>query len=101
MISDSCKDRIHGYQITSYEYIGVVGCKYDQVQIPFTEIRVHKEKIGVAIIVCDMISIVVIFFFFGKLNELNNEFLDCLDDLEVQMKDFGIKIDNVKLDRHS
>ena len=103
MVSDSCKERIKEYEITSYEYIGIVGCKRDSIPVPFTSggTRLHKEKIGIVIIICDTLSIVVLFFFFRKIAELNNEYLDNLDDLEVQMKDFAIKIDDVKLDRHS
>ena len=32
---------------------------------------------------------------------INEEYLEALDDLIVQMKDFACKIDDVKLDRHS
>lgn len=95
MVSDSCKERIRDFEITSYEYIGVVGCKRDSIPVPFSSIRLHKEKIGICIIICDTLSIVVLFFFFRKIAELNTEYLTILDDLEVQMKDFAIKIDDV------
>ena len=44
MVSDSCKQRISEYDITSYEYIGVVGCKDDKVSAPFSRSneQVHK-----------------------------------------------------------
>lgn len=38
-------------------------------------------------------------YFFTKIRELNEEFLNALDDLKVQMKDFGVKIDDLRLDR--
>ena len=38
-------------------------------------------------------------YFFTKIRELNEEFLNALDDLKVQMKDFGVKIDELRLDR--
>jgi len=40
-------------------------------------------------------------YFFSKINTLNNEFLSNIDDLRVQMKDFGVKINNVKLDKYT
>ena len=54
------------------------------------------------IIVCvDFFSILVMMFFFAKINSINNEFLENMDDLRVTMKDFGVQIDNVKLDKYS
>ena len=38
-------------------------------------------------------------FFFSKISEINNDLLQKIDDLRVQMKDFGIKLNNVKLDK--
>ena len=38
-------------------------------------------------------------FFFSKISEINNDFLQKIDDLRVQMKDFGVKLNNVKLDK--
>ena len=86
---------------TSFEYILIGGCKKDHVSFPFIKIPIHKQKIGILIVVLDFLSIIVLAYFFQKIKDLNKEYLDCLDDLDVQMKDFGIKIDDVKLDRHS
>jgi hypothetical protein len=89
-------------QITSNVYIAIFGCKYDEIAMPFVDdVHYHKEVIGVFIVVIDFVSILVMMFFFGKINSINNEFLECVDDLRVTMKDFGIKIDNVKLDRYT
>ena len=80
--------------------MGVVGCKYDDVKVPFTRsTRIHKEWIGIIIIICDVVSIGIMIYFFTKIRELNEEFLNALDDLKVQMKDFGVKIDDLRLDR--
>lgn len=85
--------------ITSAIYLGVFGCKYDDVKMPFFDERIHKERIGVFIVCIDVASIMVMIYFFTKINSLNNEFLGCMDDLRVQMKDFGVKINNVNLDK--
>lgn len=87
--------------ITSQEYIAVVGCKYDDVKIPFSSKRLHKEVIGIIIVGIDFGSILIMIYFFSKINILNNEFLSSIDDLRVQMKDFGVKINNVKLDKYT
>ena len=102
LISDNCKLRMSDpnyLNITSQIYLGVFGCKYDDVKMPFIESRIHKERIGVFIVCLDVISIMLMIYFFTKINTLNNEFLGCMDDLRVQMKDFGVKINNVKLDK--
>lgn len=104
LISDDCKLRMSDpryLEIMSMNYIGIFGCKYDDVGIPLTNKRLHKEVIGVFIVCLDFSTILVMMFFFAKINTLNNEFLANMDDLRVQMKDFGVKIDNVKLDKHS
>lgn len=79
----------------------VVGCREDFVKVPFGGNLIHKESVGVLIVSLDIASILVMTFFFYKLKEINNEFLDIMDDMTVQMKDFAIKIDNVILDRHT
>ena len=87
--------------VTSQIYIGVVGCKNDKVSVPFFTDMIHKEYIGIIIVSLDISSILLMIFFFYKIRELNLEYLDTMDDLRVQMKDFGVKIDNVKLDRYT
>lgn len=66
-----------------------------------TETRVHKEIIGVVVVVADFLCMVIVIYFFTKLESLNNEFLENVDDLRVQMKDFGVIIENVILDKYT
>ena len=63
--------------------------------------KVHKESIGVLIIGIDAISTIIMISFFGVLKGINNEYLEIMDNLRVQMKDFGTKIDDVILDRYT
>ena len=102
LISDECKLRISHpdfLKITSSLYIGVMGCKYDDVKMPFTDKRIHKEKIGVITVAIDFASIMIMIFFFSKIQDINDEFLNNIDDLRVQMKDFGVKLNKVRLDK--
>ena len=78
------------FLVTSTTYIGIFGCKYDTVTIPFSKEPTHKEVVGVIIVCVDFFSILVMMFFFSKINAINNEFLESIDDLRVTMKDFGV-----------
>jgi hypothetical protein len=107
LISDRCKYRMSNevtYQnITSQSYIGIFGCKYDDVEVPLlgSGTRVHKEIVGVIAVTADFVCMLIVIYFFTKLESLNNEFLDNADDLRVQMKDFGVIIENVILDKYT
>ena len=87
--------------ITSYDYIAVVGCTEDTVVEPIFDNKIHKEKIGILVVVLDIVSVAFMAFVFEKLKGMNDEYLDIMDDLRVQMKDFGVKINNCKLDRYT
>ena len=82
MVSDDCKDRMNEHKVTSYQYIGVVGCKYDDVKVPFTKSkRLHKEWIGIIILLCDIVSIMMMYYIFSSIRRLNIEILESMDDL--------------------
>ena len=84
MVSDDCKARMNEFKITSYQYIGVIGCKYDDVAVPFSsKIRLHKEWIGIVILLCDILSILMMYYFFSSIRKLNLEVLEAMDDLLV------------------
>ena len=104
LISDECKLRMSREEyldITSPIYVSIVGCKYDDVKFTFSKNRVHKEKIGVVAVALDFASILVMIFFFSKIKAVNDEFSNKIDDLRVQMKDFGVILNNVKLDKYT
>ena len=69
--------------VTSKLYIGILGCKYDDVNVPLMNKRLHKEKIGTMIVIIDFASILLMMYFFSSINSLNNEFLEKIDDLRV------------------
>jgi hypothetical protein len=86
LISDECKLRMSDpayLSVTSKLYIGILGCKYDDVNVPFMNDRLHKEKIGIMIVIIDFASVLLMMYFFSKINSLNNEFLEKIDDLRV------------------
>lgn len=101
MISEGCRERFGFDMLTSRIFVGIMGCKKDNVIIPFFNYQLHKTKIGIIIVALDAVSILILLYFFTVIKQLNIEFLNIIDDLRVQMKDFGIKIDNVILDRYT
>lgn len=100
-MSAGCQERVTVNKLTGRIVIGIAGCKFDRVRVPLFNLKVHKEVIGVIVIGLDAFSIVIMIYFFSVLRQINMEYLDIMDDLRVQMKDFGIKIDEVILDRYT
>jgi len=98
-IREYCIDRIQYLNITSPDYILVVGCSEDHVLLFGSEY--HKESIGVIVVVIDFISIIIMAFVFSKLSEINQEYLDVIDNALIQMKDFGIRINSLRLDKYT
>jgi len=101
LFREVCKDRIKFLDITSYDYIVVVGCQEDDVQIPLIGQSIHKHKVGIFVVVMDMISVMFMGLIFSKVQNINQEYLDIMDDLRVQMKDFGVRFNKVRLDRYT
>jgi hypothetical protein len=51
--------------------------------VPFSERRMHKEVVGVLVVSIDFLCILIMIYFFKKLEALNNEFLEKVDDLKI------------------
>ena len=83
MIREECFDRIEYLNITSMEYILVVDCNQDEVIVPLINKRVHKAQVGIIVVILDVISVAIMAFVFSKLREINDEYLDIVDDLRV------------------
>ena len=70
MFSDMCKQRInlgHGEplapvetdKLTSNQFVMVIGCRKDYMHVPMTEISLHKEEVGVLIVLIDIVGIII------------------------------------------
>ena len=84
LISDECKLRMSNelyLNITSKIYLAVFGCQSDFVVFPIVNKEFHKEVCGIVIVCFDVASILVMIYFFTKINTINNEFLDEMDNL--------------------
>lgn len=95
MISRQCYERIFKSEVVSNEIVGVVGCMNDRIQIQFLDIVIHKEKVGLIIVSADVVSVLVIFYFFRQLKKINREYLDILDRNVINIQDFSFEIKNL------
>ena len=79
--------------ITQWDYIVVVGCQEDEVDLPFSGggsggkgdsgMKIHKENVGILIVAADMASIMIMAFVFIKVKTINDEYLTIVDDMRV------------------
>lgn len=91
MVSRECYVRIHEEEHTSPEFIGVPNCIRDYVVFaPIPSVHFHKEELGVIAVVSDMLSILVMYYLFGKLKAINEEYLTILDNNVIRMQDFTV-----------
>lgn len=99
LINKHCYERIFEVESTNIEYIGVLGCISDKVKfkmLPNTYF--HKEELGIIVIISDIFSVVILYYIFGKLKVINQEYLQILDNNVIRMQDFSVQIRNIKLD---
>ena len=59
---------------------------------------VHKEELGFIAVICDLLSIMVMYYMFGKLKNMNEEYLTILDNNVIRMKDFSIQVRRLQFD---
>jgi hypothetical protein len=92
-ISKKCYERIFDQEVTNIEYIGVFGCISDKVKFRMIpNAYFHKEELGIIVIFSDIASVIVLYYIFGKLKAINQEYLQILDDNVIKMQDFSVQI---------
>lgn len=81
----------------------VVGCRKDWVYAPMTfgTRTISKETVGIMTVGIDIISVLIISLFLSKLGSINDEYLNIMDNMIVQMTDFGVYAYNLRIDKHS
>lgn len=93
LISKHCYERVFNLESTSLEYIGILSCMTDQLYMPYVSgIKFHKDQLGIISVCIDILSLALMFYLFGKLKSINQEFLTILDNNVIRMKDFTIQI---------
>lgn len=58
-LSDHCINRIQFLNVTSPQFVAIIGCQSDMVDFVFKD-KLHKEHVGIMTVVIDMLSIMVI-----------------------------------------
>ena len=66
-----------------------------------TKINLSKESVSLYIVIINGLTMLIITYFFQKIETLNSEYLKIMDNITVQMRDFGVWMQEVKLDRHT
>ena len=100
MVSDNCYNRIYNQKITSIEFIMVSTCYADFVTVPLLkDFYIHKLTLGTLAVVVDILSILIVYYMFGKLKDFNNEFQEIMDNNVIKMSKFTIRLNDIKLDK--
>lgn len=64
-------------------------------------IHFHKEELGLIAVCSDMFSLLVMYYVFGKLKAINQEYLQILDDNVIRMQDFTLQIRKIRVESHT
>jgi hypothetical protein len=76
-----------------------MGCKTDVIPFPLVPSGfIHKQEVGFLAVITDIVSTFVIYYMFKKLNMINAEYLEILDNNVIKMKDFSVHIRRLKVD---
>ena len=59
--------------------------------------QLHKEELGLIVVIMDIFSIILMFIFFFKIKNLNQEYIRILDNNVISMSDFSVELRNVKI----
>ena len=78
----------------------ILGCQNDYIE---TELfgKYHKDNFGIALVVTDIICIMVVTYFVRKIREMNQEYINIIDDLCITMSDYALQITDLKVDKFS
>ena len=60
--------------------------------------KIHKEELGFIAVICDILSILVMYYMFNKLKRMNDEYLTILDNNVIRMKDFSVQVRRLRFD---
>lgn len=72
----------------------------DRVKMPLVKnLRLHKLHVATLAVVADIVSILIVYYFFGKLKDFNGEYQDIMDNNIIKMSKFALRMNDVKLDK--
>lgn len=83
----------------SHHFIFVIGCIGDSVTFGSSDIG--KLQVLEFAVLFDILSVIVMLYFFNKLQSFNEEFINVYNDRTMTMHDFAIQCNNVFLDKQT
>jgi hypothetical protein len=105
--SDECRERIVGaypskpsFKHTSNEFIIIFNCLSDKIMVPSGH-ELHKESIGILAVAIDVLGIMVMIYMVYKLEDINKDYIDIVDQNQITMKDFSVMCSKVHLDKYT
>jgi hypothetical protein len=84
----------------SDQFIFVVGCLGDFVTLG-DSLTINKLQVLELAVVLDIVSVLILLYFFNKINVINSEFLRVYDNINITMNDFTIQCNDVVVDHHT
>jgi hypothetical protein len=73
--------------------MAILSCQKDVMKFSILPSgQLHKEELGFIAVICDIFSICVMYYIFGKLKIMNDEYLTILDNNVIRMKDFTVQL---------
>lgn len=90
LFSPYCQDRIntgHGEpkapaetdKLSSNQFIFIVGCRKDYSHLPTTQILLHKEEVGILVVIFDVLGIMLTIMVFNNIRQANDDLLEIID----------------------
>ena len=82
------------------EFVAIMGCRIEDLKVPFTSsVFFAKKYIGLITISIDFICLYIAAQFYRKLRLLNEEYCRIIDDNDIRMSDFTVRINNFNLSK--
>ena len=75
----------------------ILRCSQDYIWSSLGDGLDHKEAAGLMIVTLDIICVVIMFYMINKLEILNNEYLEIMDNNVILMSKFTIQINQFQL----
>jgi hypothetical protein len=56
-----------------------VGCRKDYSHLPTTQILLHKEEVGILVVIFDVLGIMLTIMVFNNIRQANDDLLEIID----------------------
>jgi hypothetical protein len=111
LVSPFCQERVVGNPeaatvemqqapvVDTSQLLFVVGCQSSTYQIQ--GYYMHKQQLACLAVLFDVVGVYFMLYVFNKLQRLNQEYIDIIDDNQITMKDFSVQCRDVLLDKYT